>query len=32
MAEVVPEPGMEESGFVDTGLQLGSLDINGPSL
>ena len=32
MSEVVPEPGMEEPGFVDTGLQLGSLDINGPSL
>ena len=32
MAEVVPEPGMEEVGFIDTGLQLGSLDINGPSL
>jgi hypothetical protein len=32
MAEVVPEPGMEEAGFIDTGLQLGSLDINGPSL
>ena len=29
MIDVVPGPGMEEPGFVDTGLQLGSLDLNG---
>ena len=32
MADIVPGPGMEEHGFVDTGLSLGSLDISGPSL
>jgi len=32
MVDVTPEPGMEEEGFVDTGLKLGSMDINGPSL
>ena len=32
MVDVTPEPDMEEEGFVDTGLKLGSMDINGPSL
>lgn len=32
MADVVPEPGMEEIEFVDTGLTLGSLDVTGPYL
>ena len=32
MVDVVPEPGMEEPDFVDTGLNLGSMDINGPSI
>ena len=30
MSDVVPEPGMEEPGFIDTGLTLGSMDLNGP--
>tara|TARA_B000000477_G_scaffold121978_1_gene125346 strand:+ start:397 stop:804 length:408 start_codon:yes stop_codon:yes gene_type:complete len=28
MADVVPEPGAEESKFVDTGLKLGSMDLS----
>ena len=32
MADIVPEPGMEEPGLMDSGVVLGSLDITGPSL
>lgn len=32
MADIVPEPGMEEIEFADTGRTLGSLDITGASL
>jgi hypothetical protein len=32
MVDIVPEPGMEEPGLMDSGVVLGSLDITGPSL
>jgi len=29
-ADIVPEPGMEDEPFMDTGLQLSGMDLNGP--